>query len=444
MSTATGEPRCFRARPSCVERSELEVKTARNGAMPMNMMNRSPQRLCTHDDVLNAVIDEIAVSPATVSLVTERYQAIADWLGRDGSTLQGHDPHVYVQGSFALGTAIRPIGDTDAVDVDMVICLRGFAGCAGSGYLTQGQLKCLVGKEIQAYAHARSMKSEPTNKRRCWTLEYADSTSFHVDLLPGIPASDEILKRRLQAFEYDRLMAVDETVRQSVLNITDRDDPGFLDPWATWPVSNPKGYAIWFAGKKLGFLGKEHVRKAIRAHIEGFPDQSGITPLQGAVMLLKRHRDVLFKEREAKPISIIITTLATMAYGGQDTLAATLRVILPEMRRLIHQLGPSSPLPNPSYPAENFADRLDADGLRDLRKWIDSAHADLLTYLNGQRYDQVPVSVVEAMTETTMNKVRKRIAPAAPALLAGTTLAAAEEAKRVMDSGTETKPWYGW
>ena len=63
----------------------------------MNMMNRSPQRLCTHDDVLNAVIDEIAVSPATVSLVTERYQAIADWLGRDGSTLQGHDPHVYVQ-----------------------------------------------------------------------------------------------------------------------------------------------------------------------------------------------------------------------------------------------------------------------------------------------------------------------------------------------------------
>lgn len=409
----------------------------------MNMMNRSPQRLCTHDDVLKAVVDEIAVSPAMVSVVRGRYSALTDWLRRDGSLLKAYDPHVYVQGSFALGTAIRPVGDNDAVDVDMVICLRGLVGSPGTGIVSQERLKRLVGEEIQAYASAHGMKSEPEDKRRCWTLDYADRTSFHVDVLPGVPAGDEVLKRRLQAFEYDRFMAVDEAVRQAALNITDREDQGFRDPWATWPVSNPKGYAIWFARQKLGFLGQEQFGKAVRAHIENFPDQTGITPLQGAVMLLKRHRDVVFDGCKKKPISIIITTLAAMAYGGQDTVAATLRAIIPEMRRRIQDLGPASPLPNPSYPAENFADRLDDQGLRDITEWIDRARVDFLAYLNGQRYDQLPTSLVATLTPTTVGKVRQRIAPAAPALIAGTTQAAAEEAKKVSDSGGATKPWFG-
>lgn len=42
--------------------------------------------------------------------------------------------------------------------------------------------------------------------------------------------------------------------------------------------------------------------------------QSNKTPLQRAVQILKRHRDIMFAGDEDKPVSIIITTLAAKAY----------------------------------------------------------------------------------------------------------------------------------
>ena len=54
-------------------------------------------------------------------------------------------------------------------------------------------------------------------------------------------------------------------------------------------------------------------------------------PLQRAVQLLKRHRDVTYanstkEEKAAAPISIIITTLAAHAYQGEgDVLSTTER-----------------------------------------------------------------------------------------------------------------------
>jgi hypothetical protein len=42
------------------------------------------------------------------------------------------------------------------------------------------------------------------------------------------------------------------------------------------------------------------------------------TPLQRAIQLMKRHRDVFFSNRNYKPISIIITTIATHLYDGEN------------------------------------------------------------------------------------------------------------------------------
>ena len=42
--------------------------------------------------------------------------------------------------------------------------------------------------------------------------------------------------------------------------------------------------------------------------------------MQRIVQILKRHRDVMFKDDKDKPISIIITTLAANAYKGEDSL----------------------------------------------------------------------------------------------------------------------------
>src|SRR5581483_3516093 len=49
------------------------------------------------------------------------------------------------------------------------------------------------------------------------------------------------------------------------------------------------------------------------------------TPLQRAVQLLKRHRDVTFSDHlDDAPTSMIVTTLAGRAYGGETDIAAAL------------------------------------------------------------------------------------------------------------------------
>lgn len=39
---------------------------------------------------------------------------------RDASTVRSYDPKVYVQGSFRLGTTIRPSNENEEYDIDSV------------------------------------------------------------------------------------------------------------------------------------------------------------------------------------------------------------------------------------------------------------------------------------------------------------------------------------
>ena len=59
---------------------------------------------------------------------------------------------------------------------------------------------------------------------------------------------------------------------------------------------------------------------AIYSSVDDVPDALIRTPLQRAIQILKRHRDMRFLEHkceEYKPISIIITTLAASAYQNE-------------------------------------------------------------------------------------------------------------------------------
>ena len=54
---------------------------------------------------------------------------------------------------------------------------------------------------------------------------------------------------------------------------------------------------------------------AAKASVEAIPDYKVRTPLQSSIMILKRHRDIMFVKDELNtcPISIIITTLAAQS-----------------------------------------------------------------------------------------------------------------------------------
>ena len=103
---------------------------------------------------------------------------------------------------------------------------------------------------------------------------------------------------------------------------------------------------------------KRVLAESMRASVEDIPDYRVRTPLQAAVMILKRHRDHTFEHRsDERPISVIITTLAAHAYNGEETIGEALAVILAGMDRHILWHNNRYWIPNPTDPLENFADK---------------------------------------------------------------------------------------
>jgi len=291
--------------------------------------------------ILRDLSDEIDVPPSKYREAKAHYDAVGAWLGEDDSELAPYEPSISPQGSFALGTAVRPLGDDD-YDVDAV-CLLQLA----KEQVTQQRLKAFVGARL---AHPRSrykdMIDPKEGGRRCWTIRYADGSNFHLDVLPAIPD------------DYDWLVAlgVPKEWAESAICITDRKT---WDRDPEWPRSNPKGYVAWFKDRMRTRL--DEAKRALamekQADVEEIEDFDVRTPLQRLIQILKRHRDVRYNGDEDKPISIIITTLAAQAYDNEADLADALLNVVPRMRQSIEPRDGVWWVPNPVNPAENFADK---------------------------------------------------------------------------------------
>lgn len=295
---------------------------------------------------LHSLSEEIDVSPAKYRDAKERYDAVGSWLGQEDSALAAYKPTIYPQGSFALGTAVRPLGDDD-YDVDAVCLLE-----RPPNPITQQLLKRLVGDRLKhPHSRYRGMVDPPTGGRRCWTIRYADASKFHLDVLPAIP--DDFL------WLLD--LGVPRDWAETAIRLTD-SKTWDIDP--EWPRSNPKGFASWFRSRMETQIREAKIRRAmeIKAEAEEIPDYEVRTPLQRLVQLLKRHRDIHYNGDPDKPVSIIITTLAAHAYGDGSTLLDALQRVVPEMRARIVRRGGKWWVANPVNPQENFADKWNERG----------------------------------------------------------------------------------
>ena len=290
--------------------------------------------------ILKDLGDELDVPPSKYEDAKNRYEAVGAWLNEDDSEIAIYRPEIYPQGSFALGTAVRPLDDED-YDVDSVCLLQ-----INRNRITQRHLKQLVGNRLNAHKTYARMIDPKEGGRRCWTLKYADDSKFHLDILPAIPD------------EYDWLIAmgVPEELAKHAICITDKET------WNTdrdWPRSNPNGYVDWFKGCMRIIL--EERRRSIalekRADVSQIPDYEIKTPLQRVIQLLKRHRDMMYNDDDDKPISIIITTLAAQAYNNEDDILDALLNIVPGMRSGIENRNGTLWVLNPVNPQENFADK---------------------------------------------------------------------------------------
>jgi hypothetical protein len=73
---------------------------------------------------IEALVEELDISDTRYEQASDSYMSLGRWLNRDGSTIKRHDPVVYVQGSFGLGTVIKPLNLEEEYDVDAVCELK--------------------------------------------------------------------------------------------------------------------------------------------------------------------------------------------------------------------------------------------------------------------------------------------------------------------------------
>ena len=150
--------------------------------------------------------------------------------------------------------------------------------------------------------------------------------------------------------------------------------------------SNPYKYHEWFENRMI-FRARE-IRKEICAkkevEIDKVPTYSLKTPLQRAIQLLKRHRDIMYsslsdEEQKNAPISIIITTLAAHAYDNEVSVYEALKNIIKKMPDYIQVKDDKYYIPNPVMKEENFADKWNEvpAKAREFYKWLSRVQKDL-------------------------------------------------------------------
>lgn len=319
---------------------------------------------------LDRIIEQLEVPTSHYERAVDRYTSIGNWMSREESTVRKFYPRVRCQGSFRLGTAIRPLSGDDDYDLDAVVELTDLA----HDDLSQEGLKRLVGGEVVAYAKGNGIKAPPEEMKRVWRLRYADGVSFHVDLLPAIPE----LTRFKQALVE---LGVPAELAEGAISITCQEHPQYEVVCEEWPHSNPAGYAQWFESRMRSVAEaaiRDLVESRAYASVEDVPTYEWKTPLQRAIQILKRHRDHMFADAtDVKPISIIITTLAGHAYEGERDVLQALSSILEKMPSLIRPTAPR--VPNPVDPAEDFADKWAKNPAleRNFRAWHARARVDL-------------------------------------------------------------------
>lgn len=339
------------------------------------MITYNASEIEAYTKLLTALVNEISITETQFDNLVKSYGAVGKFLEED-SRLSDYHPSIFPQGSLRLGTIIQPLGKDDDLDVDLVIRLTD-----KNPYWTQADLKRIIGDRLKSHGIYKNMLDE--EGRRCWTLLYrqnseSKSERYHMDILPSVT---EVGYGRILTEVLSREYSL-EQARRIAIRITDNKTKDYHTSRniQTWYSSNPDAYAHWFADRC----------RTTRLIMEGRSIMAAIMPigklskeksvLQQVVQILKRHRDVMFRnEHDDKPISIIITTLAGRAYQGEDNLVHALCNVVNRMSQYIHKNNRNEYIvENPVNPVENFADKwpLHPKRQENFFQWLEAVRND--------------------------------------------------------------------
>ena len=275
------------------------------------------------DDLLKHVCEELQLNPSRYQQAVDRYEAVCRWLDDEGSAVATFSPTIYPQGSMRIGTTVKPFG-RDEYDLDFV-CEFQF-----QVNMLQSPLQLLRLLELRLREH-EAYRSILEMKNRCVRLNYANE--FHMDILPACP---------------------DVSIGGTCLFVPDGKSQ-------TWKHSNPKGYAHWFESRCELALKRLIERRTMMDKAAPIPPQEAAEEkaiLKRVVQLLKRWRDVHYQRQpELAPISMVLTTMAAQAYGGELTVTEALTSVLNNFVSLVASSAPRVYVLNPANPKEDLSER---------------------------------------------------------------------------------------
>lgn len=230
--------------------------------------------------ILEAVCELLQPTATQTALAKERYEGVGGWLAKSNDPVL-RSIIVYLQGSTALGTVVRPIGFNE-FDVDLVAHVPDL-----DVQISPAAQKKAIGDRLRANGIYAALMEEMA---RCWRLNYAGE--FHMDITPSIPNPN---------CRFGGELVPDRALKR-------------------WKPSNPKGYRGLF-DERAKLMPIIRVRKRIaadslHANVEPYPEPVGLKGiLRRIVQIAKRHRDVSFSDRvDVAPLSVIVTTLLSRSY----------------------------------------------------------------------------------------------------------------------------------
>jgi Second Messenger Oligonucleotide or Dinucleotide Synthetase domain len=355
--------------------------------------------------VLERLCQEIELTDAQFEQARRRYEGVGTWLAAATDPLL-QALIIYVQGSTALGTTVRPLGRNEH-DVDLIAL-----GRHSSTYFSPSAIKLAVGRRLRENGHYAPLLEE---KPRCWRLTYANE--FHLDITPSVPN---------HACSNGGELVPDKKVQE-------------------WKPTNPKGYRSLF-DRRAQLIPRlrpsAHDRAMAKgAEVEAFPAADSFKgTLRRIVQVAKRHRDIHFENigTDLSPISVILTTLLSQSYEYcvtqfiYDTEFDLFCDVLRRMPLFIEQRTDSSRTTwfvwNETTRGENFAEKWNADSrlpqafyawhaqaMTDIERLAELDGFDTVTkHLGGVFGSSIATKVMNGMTASiTASRTagRLRVAP---------------------------------
>ncbi|EPN2804871.1 nucleotidyltransferase domain-containing protein [Serratia marcescens] len=290
---------------------------------------------------------EISLSEAQYKTINGRYSQLEGILSASDNPLLA-DAHIFVQGSIRLKTTVKPVSgapdDLNTIDADAIIWLPHAQGAGADDILAAIEERFREGSRVQ---------EDIQQLRRGIRIVYSDENpGFHIDVTPA----------RAIAGNY-------ESNGEGKLEVPDRV--------AGWKASSPIPYSNWLQVASTQeivlenlILAKNHATadSATQAPLPEYGEYLDQDPLRATIKLLKRHRDewaIRTGNEEHRPISAVITTLATHAYldmveASKSTPLRPLDAILgivQRMQRHVKYDGVRYFVCNPADNGENFAEK---------------------------------------------------------------------------------------